>query len=61
MSVFFHRKSVTIFVSRNTDNDVNGVTNKLLSRNSNYIADVVMRPKFDDCSISMREVITTIS
>ena len=27
------------------------VTNKILSRDSNYIIDLVMRPKFDDCSI----------
>ena len=35
-------------------------TNKILSRDSNYIVGVVMWPKFGDCSISMREVITTI-
>ena len=38
---------------------VNDVTNKLLSRDSNYIVDVFMWPKFGNCSISMREVITT--
>ena len=32
------------------------VTNKILSRESNYIADVVMWPKFGNFSISMREV-----
>ena len=30
-----------------------------LTRNSNYIVDVVMKPKFGNSSISMREVITT--
>ena len=35
------------------------VTNKILSRDANYIADVVMWPKFGNCSISMREVIIT--
>ena len=38
---------------------VNDVTNKILSRDSNYIVDVFMWPKFGNCSISMREVITT--
>ena len=35
------------------------VTVKILSRDSNYIVDVVMWPKFDNSSISMREVILT--
>ena len=35
------------------------VTNKFLSRNSNYIVDVVMWPKFGNSTISMREVIIT--
>ena len=35
------------------------VTNKVLSRDSNYIVDVFMWPKFSNSSISMREVITT--
>ena len=34
---------------------VNDVTNKILSSDSNYIVDVVMWPKFGNCSISMRE------
>ena len=38
---------------------VDDVTNKILSRNSNYIVDVFMWPKFGNSSISMREVITT--
>ena len=33
------------------------VTNKILSRDSNYIVDVF--PKFGNCSISKREVMTT--
>ena len=35
---------------------VHDVTNKILSRNSNYIVDVVMWPKFGNSSIYMREV-----
>ena len=38
---------------------VDDVTNKMLSRDSSYIIDVFMWPKFGNCSISMREVITT--
>ena len=38
---------------------VNDVTNKILSRDSDYIIDVFMWPKFGNCSISMRELITT--
>ena len=36
------------------------VTNKILSRDANYIVDVFMWPKFGNSSISMREVITTL-
>ena len=36
---------------------VHDFTNKILSHDSNYIVDVVMRPKFGYSSISMREVI----
>ena len=36
---------------------VHDVTNKILSRDSNYIIDVVMQPKFCNSSISMREVL----
>ena len=36
------------------------VTNKILSRNSNYIIDVVMWPKFGRYNISMRKVIITL-
>ena len=35
------------------------VANKILSRGSNYIADVVMWPKFGNFSFSVREVIIT--
>ena len=39
---------------------VDDVTNKILSRDSNYIVDVFMSPKFGNCSISMREVLNFI-
>ena len=35
---------------------VDGITSKILSLDSNYIADVVMWPKFGNSSISTREV-----
>ena len=38
---------------------VHDVTNKNLSRDSNYNVDVVMWPKFGNSNISMREVIIT--
>ena len=38
---------------------VDDVTNKVLSRGSNYIVDVFMWPKFGNSNISMREVITS--
>ena len=38
---------------------VHDVTNNFLSRDSNYIIDVVMWPKFGNCSICMRKVIKT--
>ena len=38
---------------------VHEVTNKILSRDSNYIVNVVMWRKFGNCSISMRKVIIT--
>ena len=40
---------------------VDDVTNKILSRDSNYIVNVFVRPNFGNSSISMREVITTSS
>ena len=38
---------------------VHDVTNKILSRDSNHILDMVMWPKFGNCSISIRIVIIT--
>ena len=38
---------------------VNDLTSKILSRDSNYIVDVFMSPKFGNSSISMKQVITT--
>ena len=38
---------------------VHDVTNKILSRDSIYIVDVVKWPNFGNSSISMREVIIT--
>ena len=38
---------------------VDDVTNKILSRDSNYIVNLFKWPKFGNSSISMREVITT--
>ena len=38
---------------------VNDITNKTLSRDANYIVDVVMWLKFGNSSISMREFIIT--
>ena len=37
-----------------------GITKKILLCDSNYIVDVVMCPKFDNSSISIREVIITL-
>ena len=36
---------------------VHDITNKILSRDSNYIVEAVMWPNFCNSSISMREVI----
>ena len=49
----FWKKGYDVIIS------VHDVTNKILSRDSNYIIDVVMWPKFGNCSISMRKVIIT--
>ena len=38
---------------------VDDVTNKILSPDSNYIVNVLMRPRFGNWSISITEVITT--
>ena len=50
---------ITVFWNKGYDViiPVHDVTNKILSRDSNYIIDVVMWPKFGNSSISMREVI----
>ena len=37
---------------------VDDVTNKILSRDSNYIVNLFIWPKFGNSSISIREVIT---
>ena len=52
---------ITIFWNKGYDViiPVNDVTNKILSRDSYYIVDAFMSPKFDNSSVSMREVITT--
>ena len=52
---------ITVFWNKGYDViiPVNDVTNKFLSRDSNYIIDVFMWPKFGNSSISMREVFTT--
>ena len=51
MKVFWNKDYVIILVD--------DVTNKILSRDSNFIVDVVIFPKFVKVSISMREVIIT--
>ena len=52
-----------IKISQNKGHDVitfdYDVTNKILSRDSNHIVDVVMWPKFGNSNISIREVIIT--
>ena len=52
---------ITLFWNKGYDiiTSVQDVSNKILSRDSNYIVDVVMWPKFGNCSISMRKVIIT--
>ena len=50
---------ITLFWNKGYDVIIpaDGVTNKILSQDSNYIVDVFMLPKFGNSSISMREVI----
>ena len=50
---------ITVFWNKGYDViiSVDDVTNKILSRDSNYIVDVVMWPKFGNSSICIREVI----
>ena len=52
---------ITVFWNKGYDViiSVNDVTNKILSRDSNYIVDMFMWPKIGNSSISMREVIPT--
>ena len=52
---------ITVFWKKGYDVIIpfNDVTNKILSRDSNYIVNVFMWPKFGNCSISMREVSLT--
>ena len=49
----FWKKGYDVIIS------VHDVTNKILSRDSNYIIDVVMWPKFGNSSISMKAAIIT--
>ena len=49
----FWNKGYNVIIS------VHDVTNKIISRDSSYIVDVVMWPKFGNSSIFMREVIIT--
>ena len=51
----------TVFWNKGYDviTSVHDVTNKVLSRDSSYIVDEVMWPKFGNCGISMKEVIIT--
>ena len=52
---------ITVFWNKSYDVKivVVDVTKKNLSRDSNYIVDVFIWPKFGNSSISLREVITT--
>ena len=52
MTVFWN-KGYDVIIS------IDDITNKILSRDSNYTVDVLMQQKFGNCSISMTEVITT--
>ena len=49
----FGNKVYDVIISLHED------TNKILSRDSNYIVDVVMWPKFGNSSIFIREIIIT--
>ena len=52
---------ITIFWNKGYDViiSMDYITSKFLSRDSNYIIDALMWPKFGNCSISMKKVITT--
>ena len=49
---------ITVFWNKGYDViiSVDDVTNKILSRDSNYIVDLFMWPKFGNSNICMREV-----
>ena len=53
---------IKVFLNKGYDViiSVQDVINKILLRESNYIVDVVMWPKFGNSSFSMREVILTL-
>ena len=51
----FWKKGYDVIIS------VSDITNKTLSRDSNYFVDVVMWPKFGNSSISMKEFMITSS
>ena len=50
---------ITVFWNKGYDviTCVDDFTNKILTRDANYVVDVFMWPQFGNCSISMREVI----
>ena len=52
---------ITVFWNKGYDViiSVDDGSNKILSRDSNHIVDVFVWPKSGNCSISIREVITT--
>ena len=52
---------ITVFWNKSYDIifSVNDITSKILSRDSNYIVDLFMWPKFGNCNISVREAIIT--
>ena len=52
---------ITVFWNEGYDIiiSIDDVTNKILSRDPNYIVDLFMWSKFGNCSTSVREVITT--
>ena len=52
---------IKVFENKGYDviTSVHDFTNKILLRDSNYIVDAVMWPKFGNSSISMRQVIIT--
>ena len=52
IKIFWNERYAVVIV-------VHDVTNKILSRDSNFIVDMVMWPKFGNSSFSMREVIIT--